>query len=127
MAIETDIVAIVAAMAHHDIGVFLWDYNVVLGIKAQRRRLVALMAGIAVKVRKIGFGANHLGIGNANSGIAGEHWIDQRDGRQGLLMAPEVQGKAGGQRQEQPGQNKQNRVRLHFAEEPELGVRSQKY
>ena len=66
MAVETVVVPVVRAMPHHNRIVFLGTDQCVVRIEAQRRRLVFLVAGITVKIRKIGAGSLHLGIGLTN-------------------------------------------------------------
>lgn len=80
MAIEAEIVAVVASMSHGDVGVFFGDQEIMFLVETQRRGFIALVTGITVKVRKVGFGPNQFRIGNTDRGIAGNRSIDERDG-----------------------------------------------
>jgi hypothetical protein len=72
VTIEAQVVAVVAPMTHDNIGVLLRDEQIVLGIEAQGWRLVPLMAGVTVKVRKVGFRTNELSVRNADRRVARE-------------------------------------------------------
>lgn len=50
MAVETVVVAVVAAMGHYNIGVFLRDDQVEVGVEPESRGLALLMTGVAVEI-----------------------------------------------------------------------------
>ena len=89
MAIETQVVAVMSAVAHHDIRVLFRDQEIVLVVEAQRRSFVAFVAGVAIEVRKILLSGHHFSVGNADGVVAGEGRIDQGDLRQGRWLTPE--------------------------------------
>ena len=79
MAVETVVVTVVRPVPHYDVLVFLRDDEIVLRVEPQNRRLALFMAGIAIKVRQVGFGPNQFGIGLTNRGGFKELGIDQRN------------------------------------------------
>ena len=50
MAIEAEVVAVMAAMPHYNIRVLLWDDDVVIFVETQSRRLDPFVAAVAIKV-----------------------------------------------------------------------------
>ena len=62
VAVETVVIPVVRPMAHHNVFMFLRDNDILLRIEPQNRWLALLMAGIAIKVREVCFGANQLGV-----------------------------------------------------------------
>jgi hypothetical protein len=109
MAIETEVIAVMAAVPHDNVGVFLRDYDIVVFVKAQGRGLAPFVTGVTIKVRKVGFGRDELSVGNARSRVAGERGIYQRNGGQCSGVPPEVRDKGSGQPEEAQRQAHQHR------------------
>ena len=51
MAIETQIVSVMAPMSHDDVGVFFRHYQDVIGVEPQWRRFVSLVTCVAIEIR----------------------------------------------------------------------------
>ena len=79
VAVEAVVVTVMRSVPHYDVLVFLRDDEIVLRVEPQNRRLALFMAGIAIKVRQVGFGPNQFGIGLTNRGGFKELGIDQRN------------------------------------------------
>jgi hypothetical protein len=109
MAIETEVIAVMAAVPHDNVGVFLRDYDIVVFVKAQGRGLAPFVTGVTIKVRKVGFGRDELSVGNARSRVAGERGIYQRNGGQCSGVPPDIRDKGSGQPEEAQRQAHQHR------------------
>src|SRR5215831_118436 len=58
MSVEAQVVAVMTAVPHHDVRMLLRDNQVLFLIEAQRRRFIAFMTCVTIKIRKVGFRAN---------------------------------------------------------------------
>ena len=67
VAIEAVVVAIVPAMGHYHIRMFLGDDEVLISVEAKRRRLALFMATIAIEVGQVCLHLNKLQIGRPDS------------------------------------------------------------
>src|ERR1039458_2265338 len=79
VAVETVVVPVVRPVPHHNVRVFLRDDEIVLRVEPQGWGLALFMAGVAIKVRQIGLGANQFGVGLPDGSGFEELGIDQRD------------------------------------------------
>src|ERR1035437_9635782 len=66
-------------MPHHNVLMFLRHDDIVLRVKSQRRGFALFMAGVAIKVRQVGFGANQFGVGLPDGSGIEELGINQGD------------------------------------------------
>ena len=109
VAVEAVVVAVVAAMTHDEVGMFLRDDDNLVGIKANRRWFAFLVAGVAIEVGKVGIEADEFGVGLAHGGRAEKIGVHQGEGLAGLRAGPRIQQKRRGQGQEQDAQARQHR------------------
>jgi hypothetical protein len=58
MAVEAQIIAVMTPVPHHDVRMLLRNNQILLLIEAKRRRFIAFMTGVTIKIRKVGFRAN---------------------------------------------------------------------
>jgi hypothetical protein len=91
MAIETEIVAVMTAMAHDDVSVLFGNEEVVLIVEAESGSFVALVTGVTIEVREIFLAGDQLGVGNADGVVAGEGRVDEGDVREMWRPPPGVQ------------------------------------
>jgi len=90
MAVEAVIVSPVSAVVHHNIRMFLGNDEILIGIKAQRRRFALLMTKVAVKVRQIRSRFDEVRIRLADSCRAEEIGIHEWDRSERGRLAPQT-------------------------------------
>jgi len=100
VAIEAEVVPVMAAVPHDNIRVFLGDNDVVIFVVSQSRRFALFVADVTIKVGQVGFGRDELAVRNARRRVTGERGIDERNGRQRGSVPPEICDKGHRQRQE---------------------------
>ena len=105
MAVEAVVVAAVTAVAHDDIRMFLGDYQVLVRVIPQRRRLSLFMADVAVKIGQVLVGAFQVRIRSSHRGRTQEIGVDQRNRSQMQGMPRQVQEKQNRQDKEGGGQS----------------------
>ena len=100
VAIETKIVSVMAAVAHHEVTVFFWNDEIVIVIETERWWFVALVTGVTIEIREILFSGNQLCVRNPNRVIARERRIYQRYGSERWRATPKLKAKGRRKRQE---------------------------
>jgi hypothetical protein len=108
VAIVTEIVPVIPAVPHDDVGMLRRDDEVVFFIEGEGGRFALLVADVAIEIRDIGAGADEFRVGGPGGGGADDGGIGRRDRRQRSGLAPQIQGEPGGQgekEKEQTGQD----------------------
>jgi hypothetical protein len=108
MAVITVVVAVMSAMSHDDVIMFLRHDHVPLHIQFQLQRLVFLVAGIAVQARGVSARADQVCRGNPRGCGADEIGIHQRKRGKTLRMPPEIEVKGNGENNKTQAQESQH-------------------
>jgi len=116
MAIKAVVVAVVTAMPHHDVIMFLGHDHVSLGIQLELQRLVLLVAAVTVQARNVPSAAHQVRHRHPRRRRADKVRVHQRNGPGQDRVPPEIQTE--GRRQPKKGQRHQgqnlSRTRLYI-------------